>query len=77
MCGGRGGAEGGMEEGGEVFCLMQFLVSIDHGSQHCPTAAMTPHSRLFSIQQTAKILCDRSVSVKLNKTIIINVYELV
>ena len=28
------GAEGGIGSGGEVFCLMQFLASIDHGGRH-------------------------------------------
>ncbi len=59
MRGGSGGAEGGMGEGDEVFCLMQFLASIDHGSQGCPTAAMKLHSQLLRIQQSANILCDR------------------
>ncbi len=74
MHGGGGGAEGGMGEGGEVFCSMRFLALINHGSQCCPTTAMKPHSRLLSIQQSANILCDRLVLLKLEKTIIINVY---
>ena len=74
MRGGGGGAEGGMGEGGEVFCSMRFLASIDHGGRRRPTAAMKPHSRLLSIQQSANILCDRLVLLKLEKTIIINVY---
>jgi hypothetical protein len=39
-----------------------------------PTAAMKPHSRLLRIQQSANILGNRLVSLKLEKTIIINVY---
>jgi hypothetical protein len=31
MRGGGEGAEGGMGKGGEVFCSMQFLASINHG----------------------------------------------
>ncbi len=67
MRGGGGGAEGGMGEGGEVFCLMQFLASIDHGGRGRPTAAMKPHSRPLRIQQSANILCDRLVLLKLEK----------
>jgi hypothetical protein len=74
MRGGGGGAEGKMGGGGEVFCSMQFLVSIDHGSLHRPMATMKPHSRLLRIQQLANILCDRLVLLKLEKTIIIYVY---
>ena len=71
MRGGGGGAEGGMGEGDEVFCSMQFLALINHGSRGRPTAAMKPHSRLLRIQQSANILCNRLVSLKLEKTIII------
>ena len=71
---GGGSKLGGIGPGDKVFCLMQFLASIDHGGRHRPTAAMKPHSRLLSIQQSANILCDRLVSLKLEKTIIINVY---
>jgi hypothetical protein len=74
MHGGSGGAEGGMGEGGEGFCLMQFLALINHGGRGRPMAAMKPHSRLLCIQQSANILCDRLVSLKLEKNIIINVY---
>jgi hypothetical protein len=63
---GRGrDAEGGTGAGGEVFCLMQFLALIDHGSRCCPTAAMKPHSWVLSIQQPANILCNRLVSLKI------------
>jgi hypothetical protein len=62
-----GGAEGKMGEGDEVFCSMRFLASIDHGGQGRPTAAMKLHSRLLHIQQSANILCDRLVSLKLEK----------
>ena len=74
MRGGGGGKLGGIGPGDKVFCSMRFLASIDHGSQRRPTAAMKPHSRLLSIQQSANILCDRLVSLKLEKNIIINVY---
>ena len=72
--GGVGGAEGRMGEGGEVFCSMQFLALIDHGGRGRPTAAMKPHSRRLRMQQSANIPCDRLVLLKLEKTIIINVY---
>jgi hypothetical protein len=72
MRGGGGGAEGGMGEGGEVFCLMRFLALIDHGGRGRPTAAMKPHSRRLRMQQSANIPCDRLlVLLKLEKTIII------
>ncbi len=74
MHGGGGGAEGGMGEGGEDFRSMGFLASIDRGSRGRHTAAMKPHSRLLRTQQSANILCNRLVSLKLEKTIIINVY---
>ena len=74
MRGGGGVELGGTGPGDEVFCSMRFLASIDHGGRRRPTAAMKPHSWLLSIQQSANILCDRLVSLKLEKTIIINVY---
>jgi len=53
------GAEGRIGAGGEVFCSMRFLTSIDHGGRHGPTAAMRPYSRLLSIQQSTDILGNR------------------
>ncbi len=50
MRGGGGGELGGLGPGEEVFCLMQFLASINHGGRRRPTAAMKPHSQLLSIQ---------------------------
>ncbi len=73
MCGGGGGAEREMGEGGEVFCSMQFLASIDHVGRGRPTAATKPHSQLLLIQQSANMLCDRLVWLKLEKTIMFNV----
>ncbi len=72
--GGGGGKLGEIGPGDEVFCLMQFLLLIDHVGQCLPTAAMKPHSRRLSIQQSVNILCNRLVLLKLEKTIIINVY---
>jgi hypothetical protein len=69
MHGGDGGKLGGIGPGDKVFCSMQFLVSIDHGGRRLPTAAMKPHSRRLSIQQSANILCNRLVSLKLEKTL--------
>jgi hypothetical protein len=74
MRGDGGGELGGIGPGDEVFCSMPFLASINRGGQCRPTAAMKPHSRLLSIQQSTNILCNRLVSLKLEKTIIINVY---
>ena len=70
MHGGSVGTEGGIGAGGEVFCSMQFLVSIDHGGRRHPTATMRPHSRHGSIQQSADMLGNRLVSLKLEKVII-------
>jgi hypothetical protein len=58
------GAEGGIGAGGEVFCLMRFLASIDHGGHRHPTTTMRPHSQRRSIQQSANILGNRLVSLK-------------
>jgi hypothetical protein len=74
MRGGGVGAEGGIGAGGEVFCSMRFLASIDHGGRRRPTAAMRPHFRRRSIQQSANMLGNRLVSLKLEKVINSNVY---
>jgi hypothetical protein len=62
MLGGGEGAEGGIGAGGEVFCSMRFLASIDHGGRRRPTAAMRPHSRRRSIQLSGFMLGNRLVS---------------
>ena len=72
--GGGGGELGGIGPGDEVFCSMRFLASIDHGGRRRPTAAMKPHSRLLSIQQSTNILGNRLVSLKLEKVTINYVY---
>jgi hypothetical protein len=74
MHGGGGGKLEGIGPGDEVFYTMQFCASINDGGHHHRTTAMGPHSWLLSIQQSANILCDRLVLLKLEKTIIINVY---
>ena len=66
-------AEGGIGAGGEVLCLMRFLASIDHGGCRRPTAAIRPHSRRESIQQSANMLGNRLLLLKLEKVIISNV----
>ncbi len=43
------------------------LLSINDGGRHCPMAAMGPHSRLLSIQQSTNILWRSSTSLKLEK----------
>ncbi len=68
------GTEDRIGAGGEVFCLMQFLASIGHSGHRGPTATMRPYSQLLSIQQSTKhILCNMSVTLKLEKVIINNV----
>jgi len=66
--------EGRIGAGGEAFCSMRFLTSIDHGGCRGPTAAMRPYSWLLSIQQSTNILGNRLVTLKLEKVIINNVY---
>ncbi len=68
------GAEGGIGTGGEVFCSVQFLASINHGGHRHPMAAMRPHFRCRSIQQSANMLGNRLVSLKLETVINSNVY---
>ena len=65
------GAEGKIGSGGEVFCLMRFLASINHGGHRCPAAATRPHSRHGSIKQSANML-GNIVSLKLENSIIIS-----
>jgi len=74
MCSGGVGTEGGIRAGGEVFCWMQFLASINHGGCRHPPAATWPHSRRRSIQQSANMLGNRLILLKLEKVIINNVY---
>jgi len=57
MCVGSVGAEGGIGAGGEVFCSMGFLPSIDHGGGRGPTAAMRPYSRLLLIYYALPVVC--------------------
>jgi hypothetical protein len=74
MRGGGGGKIEGIGPVDKVFYTMQFCRSIDDGGHRRRTTAVGPHSRLLSIQQSAIILCDKLVSLKLEKTIIIYVY---
>jgi hypothetical protein len=68
------GAKGGIGARGEVFCSMRFLPSFDHGGSRPPTATMRPHSRRRSIQQSANMLGNRLVSLKLEEVINSNIY---
>jgi hypothetical protein len=74
MFGGGGGELGGMGPGDEVSYTMRFCASINDGGHHLRTTAMGPHSQLLSIQQSANTLCGMLVLLKLEKTIIVNVY---
>jgi hypothetical protein len=67
MHGGGGGELRGIGPGDKVFCSMRFLALVDHGGRRHPTATMKPHSRHLSIQQSANILCNRLVLLKLEK----------
>jgi hypothetical protein len=65
MRGNGGGELGGIGLGEEFSYTMQFCASIDDGGhRHC-TTVMGPHSRLLGIQQSANILCNRLVLLKL------------
>ncbi len=44
-----------------------------HGGRHRHTAAMGPHSRQQSIQQSTNRICNRSMSLKLEKHIFITI----
>ena len=45
--------------------------SIDHGGCRCHTAAMGPHTRQQSMQQSTNIICDGSTSLKLEEKILL------
>ena len=62
------GTEGGIGAGGEVFCSMRFLASIDHGGRRRPTAATRPHSRHVSIHQSSNMLGNRLLLLKLENS---------
>jgi hypothetical protein len=66
--------EGGIGAGGDYSSCMRTSASIDDGGRLHPTVATGPHSRLLSIQQSADMLGNRLVSLKLEKVIIYYVY---
>ena len=68
------GTEGGIGAEGEFFCSMRFLASIDHAGRCHPTATTRPHSRRGSIRQSANMLGNRLVLLKLEKVTINYVY---
>jgi hypothetical protein len=70
---GSGVKEGGIGAGGVYSYSMRTHASIDDGGRRRPTAATGPHSRLLSIQQSTNLICDRTMSLNLEKVIIINV----
>jgi hypothetical protein len=74
MRGSGGGKIGGIGPGEEFSYTMGLCASMDHEGRRRPTAAMGPHSRRQSIQQTANILCKSSTLLKLENILIINVY---
>ena len=77
MCGGGGAKEGGIEAGGDDSYSMRTRALIDDGGCLCPSATVGPHSRLFSIQQSTNLLCNRTTLLKLETLIILYVYSLV
>ena len=74
MRGGGGGKIKGIGPVDEEVYTMRFCRSIDDGGHCRRTTAVGPHSQLLSIHKSANILCDRLVSLKLEKTIIIYVF---
>jgi hypothetical protein len=54
--------------------MIGLCASINHGGCPHPMATMGPHSWLLSIQQSANILWNNLHLLKLEKTIINNVY---
>ena len=73
MCGGGGSEIGGRGAGGDDSSMMQIFASIDHGGRRHRTAAMGPHSRQTSIQQSTNILFERATALKLEKIIVITI----
>ncbi len=65
-----GGEIGGIRPGDDFFDTMGLLALIDHGSCCWPTATMRPNSRHQSTQQSANMLGDRFLSLKLGKIIV-------
>ncbi len=64
------------KSGRRRFLQHAWSISINDGGRRPPMAAMGLHSRLLSIQQSSNILWKSSTSLKLEKTIINNVYSL-
>ena len=46
----------------------------DYGGRRCPMAKMVPHSRRRDNQQSANMLCDKSMSFKLENILFITIY---
>jgi hypothetical protein len=74
MCGGGGSKIGGRGVGGDDSSMMQIFESLDHGGRRHRTAAMGPHSRQKSIQQSTNILFIRETLLKLEKNIAITIF---
>ncbi len=74
MCGGNDGEIGGIRPGDKFSYMMGLCTSIDHCGCCCPTAAMRPYSWHWSTQQSANILGNRFVLLKLEKIIVYYVY---
>jgi hypothetical protein len=74
MRGSGGNKIGGIGPGDEFSNMMGLRASINHGGHHCPLAAMRPHSRHQSTQQSANMPGNRFLSSKLDKIIVNYVY---
>jgi hypothetical protein len=71
---GRGYEMGGGGVGGDNYYNTRIRTPIDYGRRRRPAATMGCHSRLLITHQSASILCGRTLSLKLEITIIIDVY---
>ncbi len=76
LCGGGGSKEGRKGAGEDDFSTMRIVASIDHGGRRHPTAATGPHSRRRDILQSAIMLRDNSMSLKIENILDITIYYL-
>jgi hypothetical protein len=65
----RRGELGGIRPGDKFSYMMEFCASIDCGGRRCPMATMRPYSQHRSTQQSANMLGNKLVSLKLGKII--------
>ncbi len=74
MRGGSSGKKRGIGPGDAFSYTMGFCTWINHGGRCCPTATMRPYSWHWSTQQSANMLGNRFVLLKLGNIIVKYVY---